>query len=295
MAEKKVSSKDLPSVKQPLLNVEPEEASRLIQGRVKRGLEIYKTAGRKKVDLYTMAEILDNWDKYNRTLLETIFVTTSFAEKYEARVAPIKPSREMSTVNLTTALRVWLATKSRELESIDGQLELFEKRLQPVLARQDAISPTGNKVFIVHGHGDAIKQSVARFLEHLDLAVVILHEQADKGQTLIEKLQSHSSEVDIGYAVVLLTPDDLGKLASKEGELSPRARQNVVFELGYFIAKLGRERVRALYSKGVELPSDYQGVLYTELDDAGAWKLSLATEMKAVGFDIDLNKLAQRH
>jgi len=281
MAEKKVSSKDLPSVKQPLLNVEPEEASRLIQGRVKRGLEIYKTAGRKKVDLYTMAEILDNWDKYNRTLLETIFVTTSFAEKYEARVAPIKPSREMSTVNLTTALRVWLATKSRELESIDGQLELF--------------SPTGNKVFIVHGHGDAIKQSVARFLEHLDLAVVILHEQADKGQTLIEKLQSHSSEVDIGYAVVLLTPDDLGKLASKEGELSPRARQNVVFELGYFIAKLGRERVRALYSKGVELPSDYQGVLYTELDDAGAWKLSLATEMKAVGFDIDLNKLAQRH
>jgi len=293
MAGTKVSSKDVPSVKQPLLNVEPEEASRLIQGRVKMGCEIYKTAGRQKVDLYIMAQRLDKWDKYNRTLLETIFVTTSFAEKYEACVVPIKPSRGMSTANLTAALRVWLATKSRELESIDGQLELFEKRPQPVLARQDAIRPASNKVFIVHGHDEAIKQSVARFLERLDLDVVILHEQPDKGQTLIEKLESHSSEVDIGYAAVLLTPDDLGKLASEKGELSPRARQNVVFELGYFIAKLGRERVRALYCKGVELPSDYQGILYTELDDAGAWKLSLAIEMKAVGFDIDLNKLAQ--
>lgn len=293
MAEKKASSKDLPSVKQPLLNVEPEEASRLIQGRLKMGYAIYKMPCRSKLDLYVMAQRLDKWDKYNMTLLETIFVTTSFAEKYEACEHPIKAMRGKSQRELAVGLWQWLLGKTRELESVDEQLVLFEKKPQPVLVKQDVIRPAGNKVFIVHGHDEVIKQSVARFLEHLDLDVVILHEQPDKGQTLIEKLESHSSEVDIGYAVGLLTPDDLGKLASEEGELSPRARQNVVFELGYFIAKLGRERVRALYHKDVELPSDYQGILYTELDDAGAWKLSLAIEMKAVGFNIDLNKLAQ--
>ena len=151
----------------------------------------------------------------------------------------------------------------------------------------------GNKVFIVHGHDKAAKESVARFLERLDLDVVILHERPNKGRTIIEKLMEES-DVDVGYAVVLLTPDDVGKLASEEGEASPRARQNVILELGLFLAKLGRQRVHALYREGVEIPTDYQGVLYTPLDDAGAWQVRLAMELKAVGFEMDLNKLIMR-
>ena len=124
----------------------------------------------------------------------------------------------------------------------------------------------------------------------MGLDVVILHERPDKGRTIIEKLLEES-DIDVGYAVVLLTPDDVGKLASEEGESSPRARQNVIFELGLFIAKLGKQRVHALYKEGVEIPTDYQGVLYTPLDAAGAWQVKLAKELQAIGFDIDLNKL----
>ena len=124
-----------------------------------------------------------------------------------------------------------------------------------------------------------------------------MHEKPDRGKTLIEKLEANSSEVEIGYAVVLLTPDDLGVARSEIDESSPklppqhRARQNVVFELGYFIGKLGRHRVRALYAEGVELPSDYQGVLYTKLDGKDSWKLELVREIKAAGIKLDLNKI----
>ena len=136
-----------------------------------------------------------------------------------------------------------------------------------------------------------MKQTVARFLEKLGLDVVILHEQPNEGKTIIEKLETHSSDVAIGYAVVLLTPDDVGKLASDEGVTSPRARQNVILELGYFIGKLGRARVCALHSGGVETPSDYHGVIYIPLDEAGGWKLKLATELEAADFKIDRSKL----
>jgi len=164
----------------------------------------------------------------------------------------------------------------------------------------DRVKTFGNKVFIVHGHDDTTKQTVARFLEKLDLDVVILHERPDKGKTIIEKLESNSSEVDIGYAVVLLTPDDVGRANLKPNKsnslqmLYYRARQNVIFELGYFIAKLGRERVRAIYIEGVQLPSDYQGVLYTKLDDSGSWKLELASEIKAAGINLDMNKILKK-
>jgi predicted nucleotide-binding protein len=98
-----------------------------------------------------------------------------------------------------------------------------------------------------------MKESVARFLEKLDLRPIILHEQPNKGRTVIEKFEAHS---DVGFAVVLLTPDDVGGLASSPDKLSRRARQNVILELGYFIGKLGRAKVCALYKEGVEIPSD---------------------------------------
>lgn len=146
-----------------------------------------------------------------------------------------------------------------------------------------------NKVFVVHGHNDGLRQSVARFIEKLGLEAIILNEKPNEGRTIIEKIEAHSS---VGFAVVLLTPDDVGKLASEPKEkLSHRARQNVVLELGYFIAKLGRNRVCALLMEGVEKPSDYDGVLYTQVDDSGAWQLKLAKELKAAGLNIDLNKI----
>jgi predicted nucleotide-binding protein len=141
-------------------------------------------------------------------------------------------------------------------------------------------------VFIVHGHDQALLQQVARFIEGLGIKPVVLFEEPGKGQTIIEKLESRS---DVPFAVVLFTPDDLGR-AAKEKELHPRARQNVILELGYFLGKLGRSNVVALYDESVELPSDYRGVEYVKIDAEGAWKLRLAKELKAAGLSVDMNR-----
>jgi predicted nucleotide-binding protein len=122
----------------------------------------------------------------------------------------------------------------------------------------------------------------------LELEAIILHEQPDAGRTIIEKFEDCASQV--GFAVVLLTPDDVG--ASKTvGNQSARARQNVIFELGYFTGKLGRGRSCLLRKGDVEVPSDLFGVIYTDLDDSDGWKLKLAREMKAAGLQFDANKV----
>ena len=142
--------------------------------------------------------------------------------------------------------------------------------------------PRGEKIFLVHGHDTGLLHEVARFLERLKQTPVILREQPNAGKAIIEKLGDFP---DVGYAIVLLTPDDRGAPSSVPFETQrPRARQNVIFELGYFIGKLGRDRVAALCAPDVEIPSDYSGVLFTTLDDRGAWRFELARNLKHAGF-----------
>ncbi len=145
-------------------------------------------------------------------------------------------------------------------------------------------------VFLVHGHDVSAKESTARFLEKLQLVPVILHEQANEGRTVIEKFEAHA---DVGYAVVLLTPDDVGASAASPKKLQGRARQNVILELGYFTGKLGRRRVCGLFKPGVEIPSDFHGVLFIELDKQGAWRSKLAQELVGAGMKIDHQGLLQ--
>lgn len=145
------------------------------------------------------------------------------------------------------------------------------------------------KVFIVHGRDDHIKTDVARFLEQMEISPIILHEQASQGKTIIEKIEEHSN---VGYGIVLYTPCDKGGLADcEDSELKPRARQNVVFEHGYLIGKLGRDRVCALMKDEVEYPNDISGILYIKYQNNDAWKFELARELKNAGYSIDLNKL----
>ena len=145
-----------------------------------------------------------------------------------------------------------------------------------------------NKVFVVHGHDDSAKEGLARFLEKIELEAVILHEQPDQGRTIIEKFEEYADQV--GFAVVLLTPDDLGAAKTAPSQ-NARARQNVVFELGYFAGKLGRGKTCLLRKGNVEMPSDLYGVIYTELDSAEGWKVKLVKEMKAAGLVFDANKV----
>lgn len=154
--------------------------------------------------------------------------------------------------------------------------------------KQEA-APAPRSVFIVHGHDEATKEKVARFIEKLGLPVVILHEQSSQGMTIIEKLEVYGSSA--GYAIALLTPDDVGYPLGQEEKLQARARQNVVLEMGYFVGKLGRSKVCLLHKGSIELPSDVLGVVYAAMDESSGWQLTLARELAAAGYDIDLNRL----
>jgi len=174
-----------------------------------------------------------------------------------------------------------------DYESQIERNEIFGKLIENMSDHSGQLT-SRNDIFIAHGQDETAKESVARFVERLGPTVVILHEQPNVGRTIIEKFEDHSN---VAFAIVLLTPDDIGAPNDKKGETKPRARQNVILELGYFMGKLGRGRVCALYKEGIEIPSDYQGVLYIPMDSAGAWKMELAKEIKNAGIEVDLNKL----
>ena len=152
-------------------------------------------------------------------------------------------------------------------------------------------SAFGNDVFIVHGHDENAKLAMVNFVRTFDLNPIILDEKANEGQTIIEKFEAHAGEA--GYAIVLLTPDDVGARKDDKEDSNPRARQNVILELGYFLGVLGRKRVCVLHKEGVELPSDIHGILYVSMDNNDGWKFKLAKEMKQAELPIDLNKLVQ--
>jgi len=169
--------------------------------------------------------------------------------------------------------------------------ELFEERIADASSGETHAKPAPRtygtrRVFVVHGRDEGAKEAVARFLSKLGLEPVILHEQPNQGHTIIEKFEAHSA---VDYAVVLFTPDDFGYPADDPAKGRPRARQNVILELGFFLGALGRGRVCVLYTGDIEIPSDYDGVLYVPLDERGAWRLAVAREMKVAGLDVDLN------
>jgi predicted nucleotide-binding protein len=189
----------------------------------------------------------------------------------------------------------WWIAKGRQV----GTLEALSASRQEADAALEAhavppsnvtVVSASKRVFVVHGHDSGAKETVARYLDRLGLEPVILHEQPNEGRTAIEKFELHS---DVGFAVILLTPDDVGASKATPADLKPRARQNVILELGYFLGKLKRSRVCALYTPGVEIPTDYQGVLWIELDDKGAWRLSLAQELSNARLPIDVKRMLE--
>ena len=179
------------------------------------------------------------------------------------------------------------------LKSMIDEIEEYWEEDEEPMATPNVAKRDGHidekKIFIVHGHDNGTMNTVARFLQDLELEPVILQEQSNQGLTLIEKLEQNT---EVGFAVVLFTPDDIGSAKDDADTPRYRARQNVIFELGYLIRHLGRSRVSVLYKgdKGdIEIPSDYSRVLYTQIDDADGWKGRIIKEMKSAGLDIDAN------
>lgn len=188
----------------------------------------------------------------------------------------------------------WVKSGASQIGLLEGLAAVLDQEraersgVGPVALPSPLSTQLSKRVFVVHGRDIETKESVARFLERLGLEPIVLHEQPNSGRTVIEKFEVFA---DVGFAVVLLTADDVGGLATAPTNLGGRARQNVILELGYFLGRLSRRRVCALYKKGVEIPSDYQGVLYVEFDPAGAWRTKLAQELVEVGFSINHDAL----
>lgn len=176
--------------------------------------------------------------------------------------------------------------KAQAIALLGEAARSFEERLAEMMPDSPTTAqaePIGSDIFIVHGGDVPAKVEVARLIERAGLKAVVLHEQPNAGRTIIEKFEAHGGAA--GFAVVLLTPDDVGGTGAEQ--LRPRARQNVIGEMFWFAGKLGRNRVCALRKGDVEMPSDFAGIVYTEMDDRGAWKSELLRELDAAGYTVD--------
>ena len=171
-----------------------------------------------------------------------------------------------------------------EQEDVDRAAERIKAVGGEVVKINNWVEKKYDKIFIVHGHDNALKQEVARIIEKQGLEAIILSEQANRGKTIIEKFEEHS---EVGAAICLFTGDDYGKAKDATSE-NLRARQNVVFEAGYFMGKLGRENVVLIADSNIEVPSDLQGVVYTSKT---MWQTDVLRELKAIGYNVDFNKL----
>lgn len=177
--------------------------------------------------------------------------------------------------------------RDREDDITAKVFDHVEKETHPKarLANTDVVK--NKRVFIVHGHDETIEVKASQLIKDLGFEPVILHEEPDKGQTIIEKLERCT---DVGFGIILYTPCDHGGEMGSDS-MMPRARQNVVFEHGMLIGKLGRGRVCALLKGDIEKPSDISGIIYKTIDDKGMWRIEVAKELDEAGYDVDMNKL----
>lgn len=144
-------------------------------------------------------------------------------------------------------------------------------------AEANFVDRSPNRVFVVHGQNDTARTAVVSFLESIGLVGIVLHEQPNMGRHLLTKFIQEAELVT--FAVVLMTDDDVG--SAKGGELAPRARQNVILELGYFLAHLGQAKVCALITPGLETPSDFDGIVFIRMDNEQRWQQELKRELLA--------------
>lgn len=282
-------------LKQPtLLVVGKDYFKDVLANRIQLAEEILNRQIQTRPQLEEAKQNYYDWDDYNSELLKQ-----SFNNEYNEYKTDYDRTNQFLGMFLgggnsqrdeLKEFKDKVQNKINNLKQLVAKVELIKSEVPDKVSSQVTVTSDNidnNNVFIVHGHSNEVKINVARTLEKLGLNPIILHEQANSGKTIIEKFEEHSN---VGFAIVLLTDDDLGK-AKKDENLNARARQNVILELGYFIGKLGRNRVCPLYTKGVELPSDLYGLLYLEIDSSEYWKISLAKELKAAGYDIDVNKI----
>jgi predicted nucleotide-binding protein len=282
-ARKPQPPKERPQLLVPRAGFEQQLAERIGLGQALLDVEI--TA---RVIYDEVREEYRLWDEYNVTLIESAFTTSEEAETYRWW-----PGIAVGTDDLQEQIKELtedIEERVRRLKSLRGRLDLFaEVSTLAAPNRPSKPGPAERAIFLVHGRDNAAKHEVARFVQTVTgITPRILAEQTNLGQTIIEKFERHA--LNVSFAIVLLTADDEGGLKDAH-DLKPRARQNVVLELGWFIGAIKRENVAILCEPGIELPSDVLGLAYISLTGDDGWKLQLAKEMKSSGLSVDPSKL----
>ena len=289
MARKKTTNES----KAPLeLCVSPEEANEKLLERIEKGKKLKDEPINSGSDLDAVQKSYYKWNDFNTELLKRQFTTEELSEEYSHWIGIGSISMyEPSLGEKIGDLHKDIDDKIHRLDSIVERLELIPVSSQVKAESSSTNKPKKkidrNKIFIVHGHDNEAKLEVARFVEKIGFEPIILHEQASGSKTIIEKIEAYS---DVGFGVVIYTPCDVGAKSSDSANLNGRARQNVVFEHGFLIGKLGRPNVCPLVKGSVETPNDISGIVYTSMDSTN-WQLELAKELRAAGYAIDMNKV----
>lgn len=264
------------------------EATDLLQEQLSKGSDLLSADVASRQQLAEVKRRFRNWEEYVQELLRRLFTTEELPEEFGASVRMIYSLGPSSLQEDLEEFRSDGAIRVRRLESIIERLPLFAASER--LDRSEEPPPRNaplRRAFIVHGRDHGPRDAIRNFLRDLDIEPVILEDQANQGRTIIEKFEAH---VDVGFAVIVLTPDDIGAAKDEKHEARPRARQNVLLELGFFIGLLGRGRVAPIKVGDLEVPSDVDGIVYIDYDSGGAWKLRLAKELKAAGIEVDMNR-----
>lgn len=256
--------------------------------RTRRFIAIKEYDEREK-DLFLAA--YKKWDSFNQELISRSFDDNESPKSYLCSYGRTGDPYNLFGQDIIKEAKQQIQEKVTFLESLMNQLSLIPlcevENQDPI--NQVKVDMNNKKVFIVHGHDSGLKNEVARFITNMGYEPIILHEQPNKGKTIIEKIEAFSN---VCYAIILYTPCDKGATADSQN-LQPRARQNVVFEHGFLIGTLGRNKVCALIKNEVEKPGDVDGIVYVTYDDRGAWKKDIAKEFKDLGMEFNMDALLQ--
>lgn len=247
-------------------------------------------------DVSVLAAGYQTWDKRNQLILEAGFETKSFfttgpkTDYVDFRGLSYPFGLDAASDTLTIAgLKIDILKKIQRLRAIKENLDVYRRQVPESEESRETVSGSPS-IFVIHGRADAPRLAVQNLLlRATSHPPVVLMDQGNRGATIIEKLEEQLGK-NAGFAVVILTGDDEGRLSGTD-EMQPRARQNVILELGYAMGRLGRRNVTLLHEEGVELPSDINGVAYYPLDTQGGWQRHLLGDLKAAGFEISAEAL----
>lgn len=258
-----------------------------LRERLTIGEELLKTVIQTMDDFESLKSEYSSWHDYNLELLKQSFSEpfNEYRKNYDniGQWSGLMLGGSKSNAEKVKDFIKLLNAKVDNLKKLFQKTDLLKSsKIEPAIHQE--IEFDKSKVFIVHGHDDLAKEETARFIEKLGFSPIILHEQASSGLTIIEKIESYTN---VGFGVVLYTPCDIGAKNGDESDLKLRARQNVVFEHGYLIGKIGRKNVTALVKGTIETPNDISGVVYISMSND--WKFALAKELKSSGFPVDMN------